>query len=121
MCAARRNWLLSVVWTCLIAVGSVRSADAGWVTIKNDTNRVLVVQCGTTTNGQMKRCKPIRLLPGESAREFHTPPSLTVEVFDGQSPNKLLHTSTQGIKTENQSYSVGLNGQSVVVLPVRGR
>jgi hypothetical protein len=121
MRAAPRNWLMCLLVIGSIVAGSAGAARAGWVTIRNDTNRVLVVQCGTTTGGQTKRCKPIRLLPGESAREFHTPSSVTFEVFEGQSPNNLLHTSTQDIKAANQTYSVGFSGQSVMVAPAQRR
>jgi hypothetical protein len=120
MCAAPPNWLLSLL-ACMTLFGSAGAAQAGWITIKNDTNRVLVVQCGATASGHVKRGKPVRLLPGESVREFHTPPNLTFDVFDGRSPNKLLHSSAQAVKAENQTYLVGFSGQSVVVQPLRGR
>ncbi len=45
-------------------------ASAGWITISNDTNQTLVVQESVTVNGQVRKCKPLKLAPGETIREF---------------------------------------------------
>ncbi|QEL16968.1 hypothetical protein [Limnoglobus roseus] len=44
--------------------------SAGWITISNDTNQTLVVQESVTVNGQVRKCKPLKLAPGETVREF---------------------------------------------------
>ena len=46
------------------------TATAGWIAISNDTNQTVVVQESITVNGQVRRCKPIKLAPGEVLREF---------------------------------------------------
>lgn len=46
------------------------AATAGWITISNDTNQTLVVQESVTVNGQVRKCKPLKLAPGETIREF---------------------------------------------------
>lgn len=46
------------------------TATAGWIAISNDTNQTIVVQESITVNGQVRRCKPIKLAPGEVLREF---------------------------------------------------
>ncbi len=45
-------------------------ARAGWITLSNDTNQTVVVQESVTVNGQVRKCKPIKLAPGETVREF---------------------------------------------------
>jgi hypothetical protein len=45
-------------------------ARAGWITLSNDTNQSVVVQESVTVNGQVRKCKPIKLAPGETLREF---------------------------------------------------
>lgn len=45
-------------------------ASAGWITISNDTNQTLIVQESVTVNGQVRKCKPLKLAPGETVREF---------------------------------------------------
>ncbi|MBX3400447.1 MAG: hypothetical protein KF873_17070 [Gemmataceae bacterium] len=46
-------------------------ARAGWVTLSNDTSQTVVVQEMVTVNGQVRKCKPFKLAPGETVREFH--------------------------------------------------
>lgn len=118
MFALFRNWVVSLA-ACLVSMaGTAEAVDAGWVTIKNDTNRVLVVQCGIVANGHLKRGRPVRLLPGESMREFHHAAGLTLELFDGQRPTQLLHASQQVLHGDEQGFSVGTNGHTVVVTPI---
>ena len=117
MFALPRNRLLLLVAALLAVIGSARAADAGWVTIKNDTKGVIVVQTAVTVNGQAKRGKPVRLLPGETSREFVQPQALTVEVYDAQNPNKPIATSNLTIKAENHSFTVGAGPGGVVVVP----
>lgn len=45
-------------------------AFAGWITISNDTNQTLIIQESVTVNGQVRKCKPLKLAPGETVREF---------------------------------------------------
>jgi hypothetical protein len=51
----------------LLATGP---ASAGWITISNDTNQTLILQESVTVNGQVRKCKPLKLAPGETVREF---------------------------------------------------
>jgi hypothetical protein len=45
-------------------------ASAGWISITNDTPNTVVVQESIVVNGQTRKCKPIKLAPGEILREF---------------------------------------------------
>ena len=99
----------------LVAMGPVSAAQADWVTIKNDTKRTIVAQSAITVNGQVKRGKPVRLLPGEVLREFYTPPAVGIEVYDAQRPNKPILSTPLTIKNENQAFSVAPAAAGVVV------
>lgn len=57
----------SVVLLVLIAGPT---CQAGWVTIKNETNLTIIVQECATVGGQVRKGKPVKLVPGETLREF---------------------------------------------------
>jgi len=100
-----------------IGAGPVPVANADWVVIQNDTKRVIVVQSAITVNGQVKRGKPVRLLPGEAVREFHQPQAVGLEVYDPQNPNTPILSAPLTIKKENQKFSVATSGTGVAVTP----
>lgn len=118
MLAALHIRWLSLIAALVVLLGSAGAAEAGWVTIQNDTNQVIVVQGTLRCDGQAKRCKPIRLLPGESIREFHLPQMYKVEIFDGTNPTQSLYSGSLNIKAEKQSFSIGKDGQKLFVAPV---
>jgi hypothetical protein len=113
--AIRTRFLPSVVALCTVA-GFARPADAGWITVKNDTNTVIVIQETVTTHGQSRTGKPIRLLPGESIREYQATGSRTIEVFDGRDPKTSLVTSSVTVKAENQTVTVACDGPAVRIV-----
>lgn len=54
-------------------LGVLFSADpssAAWITLKNDTEKVLVVQETRSVNGKLTKGKSYRLAPGEVLKEF---------------------------------------------------
>ena len=64
-------------------VAFVGVADAGWVTIKNDTNKTVTVQEFVTVNNKKVTGKPHKLQAGESFREFQNNPGIkNYEVLD---------------------------------------
>jgi hypothetical protein len=54
--------------TLLVVIGNSVSAD--WISIKNDTTQTVIVQESVKINGQVRKCKPLKLAPGEVLREF---------------------------------------------------
>jgi hypothetical protein len=116
-----RFWCLSLAATLLAVVGSAGTASAGWVTVQNDTGRIIVVQGTVHIHGQPKRHKPVRMLPGERFREFHNSPSLQLEIFDGTNPSRPLFAGPVPIASENQAYSVAATGRGIQVVPARGK
>ena len=120
MYAAIRR-VLPLVAVALTVAGPAPAADAGWVTIQNDTGRVVVVQTTVTAGGHARRGRPVRLLPGETAREYHTAPSLQVEVFDGQPQDRSLFSGSFAVRPDPQTYLVTSSARGVTVTPAGGR
>lgn len=108
--------------TALVAVAmllSAAAAEAAWIVVQNDTKQVIVVQSAIVVNGQVKRGRPVRLLPGEVLKEFHQPPGVVLEVYDPQVPNKAVLSAPLAIRNENQLFSVTPNGNGVAVSEVK--
>jgi hypothetical protein len=63
------------------------AGQSATLTIRNESNRVIVLQETIVQNGEVKRLRPIRLLPGESVKQPDSMPgNRSFELFDGQSP-----------------------------------
>jgi hypothetical protein len=92
----------------LVAVAcSTGFAKAEWITIKNDTNKTIVVQEIVDVNGQVKRGKPTNLLPGETLREFLPGPTVKkIEVFEAQNPKQAAWSGSLNCKEDTQTFSV---------------
>ena len=95
------------------AFAFVGVAEAGWVTVKNDSNKALVVQEVVIVNGKPVRGKPIKLLAGESFREFqNTPGTRTFEVYDAATARTTLWSGSLNCKADTQTFSIlTLNGR----------
>ena len=111
---------LRIAWflAATIFVGPISAAHADWIQVQNDTKRVIVVQSAIVVNGQVKRGRPVRLLPGESLKEFHQPPAVGLEVYDPANPLKAILAAPLAVKRENQKFSVAPNGAGLTVTPV---
>lgn len=102
-----RSRLFAFAAALLAAVAVAGVADAGWVTIKNDTAKAVVVQEVMLVNGRVVRGKPTKLQAGESFREFqNTPGEKTYEVYELTSPNTPAWTGKLNCKADSQSFSV---------------
>lgn len=114
MSASFRTRLLTLTAVLATVLGSAGTAAAGWVTIKNDTSKPLVVQEVVVINGQVRRGKPTNLLPGETIREFLPGPTVKrIEVLDAQ--NQGLWAGTLNCTADVQTFSVGIVGGKVIV------
>jgi len=71
-------------------LGAASPADAGWLTITNDTRRVVLIQ---ETGGPLLRPirgKCVKLQPGETYREFHLlPGEKSVILLDANAANPI--------------------------------
>lgn len=118
MSSARRN-LVAFVAAVLVTVAGTGAASAGWVTIKNDTNKAIVVQEVMVVNGKLVRGKPTKLLAGESFKEFqNTAGDKNYEVFDASNPNTSVWMGKLNCKSDSQSFSVTTVQGRVGVLQV---
>src|SRR5262245_56591224 len=71
--------LLAFVITAALAA----PASAGWITITNATDKVVVIQETSVVNGRLVKGKAYKLTPGEVLKEFQTGPGeKTVLVFE---------------------------------------
>jgi hypothetical protein len=108
--------LMTVLGTVICITCCSGIAQAGWLTIKNDTNLTIVVQESVVVNGQVKRGKPTSLLPGETLREFLPAPTVKkIEVFQGQNPNQAVWSGDLNCKDEKQTFSVSATEGKVSV------
>lgn len=108
---SHRYW--TIVAAPLFVVCCTGSVHAGWMTIKNDTNKTIVVQEIVDVNGQVKRGKPTNLLPGETLREYLPEPSVKkIELFEAQDSKKAVWSGNLSCKDDMQTFSVTcMNGK----------
>src|SRR5947209_8005892 len=110
MFAVVRTRLVPVLAAVLSLLGSATAAEAGWVTLRNDSREILVVQETVTTSGSTKRYRPVRLRPGESVREFQpTGATVKLEIFDGKTSSRLLCTKTRTTQEKDQTFSITID------------
>jgi hypothetical protein len=98
-------------------VGAAGRASAGWLTIKNETNQPVVLQETVAVNNQVRRGKPIRLMPGEVLREYQSgngTKSISVLECGGQKRTLCTHELTW--TRNDHSFAVRKDGGSVQVL-----
>jgi hypothetical protein len=107
----RRSKLIAFALAVAAALAFAGAAEAGWVTIKNDTNKALVVQEVTIVNGKQVRGKPVKLGAGESFREFQNTPGVkNYEIYDAATPNAApVWNSQLNCKADKQTFSVNVN------------
>jgi len=118
MCRSIRSLFVPLVAVALLAFAG--NAEAGWVTIKNDTTKTLVLQETVTTDGTVKRGTSIRLLPGETVREFRTTPAVkSVVVFESAKPATTLYRGELSCTEECQTFSITCDGKTTTVKAVK--
>ncbi|MBP3954978.1 hypothetical protein J8F10_06745 [Gemmata sp. G18] len=115
-----RSKLFAFTAALLTAMTTFASAaDAGWVTIKNDTNKAVVVQEVVTVNGKLVRGKPIKLLAGESFREFQSVAGVkSYEIVDAANTKTSIWSGNLNCKSDTQSFSVATFQGKVGVVQV---
>jgi hypothetical protein len=65
-----------------------------------------------------KRGKPIRLLPGETLREFQATPAVRkFEVFDAHNTAKPLFSGNLNCLASQQTFSITSDGKTISVTP----
>ena len=118
MCRSSR--IRAIVFAAVALLASAGSADAGWVTIKNDTTKTLVVQESVTVDGKVKLGTAVRLLPGETVREFRATPAVkTVVVCDCAKAGVALFRGDLNITDDCQTFSIASDGKTTTVKAVK--
>ena len=113
-----RSRLIAFALALAAALAFVGTVEAGWVTLKNDTNKAIVVQEVVIVNGKQVRGKPVKLGAGESFREFQNTPGIkNYEIYDASAPNAPVCTSQLNCKADSQAFSVGVVNGRVGVTP----
>lgn len=108
-----------VTGACVLSAGAASAQPATILTIRNDTPRVVVVQEVVNQNGQPKRLKPVRLLPGESVRQTETMTGPKMyEVFDAQNPTQSLCTGKVRVAGGSQLIAVATDAKGIVLREV---
>ena len=82
--------MVRVAAILLTTVGWALPAQAAWLTVKNDTKQTVILEsvCDAVI---VKRIKTVRLLPGETYREFRLiPGDRKVQLYDGTPADKSL-------------------------------
>jgi hypothetical protein len=119
MFAVPRAPFFPLIAALLVTAGFSDAAQAGWLTIRNDTNRVVIVQETVVQDGQVKRLKPVRLLPGESVRQMESMTGTkTYEVFDAQNPTVPLCTGKVRITDGAQTVTVTADAKGYTIREV---
>ena len=82
--------MVRVATVVLALAGWALPAPAGWLTVKNDTLHTVVLE--SVCDGVIvKRTKSVKLLPGETYREYRLEPGeRKVQLFDGSQAGKPL-------------------------------
>ncbi len=92
--------------------GGASPASAGWLTIKNDTKHVILIQ---ETGGPLNRPirgKCVKLQPGETYREFHLlPGEKTVVLSDAEADGKPTAADRMTWQKDDAPFAVKADGQ----------
>ena len=90
----------------LVLASCPTAAHAGWLTVKNDTDRTVVLESSSDCV-LAKRTRSVRLLPGEVYREFRlVPGERKVQILDGSQPAQPLGQGTLAWKLGDQTLHV---------------
>ncbi len=112
----RNPRILATVIAVLGLLGYASPASAGWVSVKNDTKQTLVLQEIGGPLLRPIRGKCIRLLPGETYREFHAlAGEKQIHVFDASDLTKPLLRELLSWKAEDRAYLFGYNGATLLL------
>lgn len=82
-------------WVCVMSmfglIGTAQADAADGYALRNDTDRIVIVQEVVSVDGQPRRVKPRRLSPGETTRELLVRPTVKkLVIFDPYTPTEPL-------------------------------
>jgi hypothetical protein len=108
--------LALVLLVCLFA--PVNAANAGWITVTNDTKQVIVIQeTGGPLNRPLKG-KCVKLQPGETYREYSLlGGSRSVVIYDAAAPNTPLASDKMTWDKADAAFTVKSDGKKTTLGP----
>lgn len=105
---------LRSIWIALLLATTAGPALAGWVTVKNETKQILVIQeVGGPLNRPI-RGKCIKLQPGETYREFQLlAGSKNIAIYDSVTPTTPLIQDKLTWAKDDASFAVKVDGKTI--------
>ncbi len=102
------------IWIALVLALSAAPALAGWVTVKNETKQVIVIQeVGGPLNRPI-RGKCVKLQPGETYREFQLlAGSKNIAIHESDEPGASSVQDKMTWSKEDASFAVKAEGKSI--------
>jgi hypothetical protein len=112
----RHRCILPTVTAVFGLFGCASAAQAGWVTITNETKQVIVIQETSGPQNRPIRGKCAKLQPGETYREYHQDAGTkNVQVYDAAAPNTaLIQDQLKWDKTDAE-FAVKNDGKKVTL------
>jgi len=106
------------IWIALLALaggfGLAESACAGWITVKNDTKQVIVIQDVGGPLNKPIRGKSIKLQPGETYREFQLlAGSKNIVIYDSDKPDNPLTRDKMAWAKDDATFAVKADGKAM--------
>jgi hypothetical protein len=99
------------ILTAVVFAALAGPASAGWITIKNDTDKVVVIQEVRVMNGKTVKGKVYRLTPGEVLKEFQTGPGEKTVLVSEKDGTPVKAKLTWG--KDDAAFSVSKDGDDV--------
>jgi hypothetical protein len=105
---------------CLVLLLVAEHAHAGWVTIKNETEQTIVIQEFGGQRGRLIRGRSIRLLPGETYREYQARAGeKQIQIFDSANITMPLAWETLTWPSGDIAYRIRSQGKESVALAAK--
>lgn len=115
---SRTHRLVAILLAAATLLAGTASARAGWITIKNDTKQVIVIQ---ETGGPLNRPirgKSVKLQPGETYREYQLGVGeKKIVISAAETPGTVLAQDKLAWPKEGAAFAVKADGKSMTVSP----
>jgi hypothetical protein len=93
----------------VIALTGADTANAGWMSFRNDTKDTIVIQETVIVGGQPRPGRPQRLFTGEAVRDTQfAGPQRRISIFDSKNTNQPIYTGSFPCPAANENllYSI---------------
>jgi hypothetical protein len=103
----------------ILALTGADTANAGWMSFRNDTKDTIVIQETVVISGQPRPGRPQRLFTGEAVRDTQfVGPQRRISIFDSKNTNQPIYTGTFPCPTANENilYSIKSDPKGGIVI-----